>query len=90
MYLENEWQLLPMKPEMAAILDLFFSETLKILITSEMNFSINNHVEMRYYINILCLIVQKLQLHHSAWQPFWICKKNMFRSGKNLGTFHRY
>ena len=59
-----------MKPEIAAILDLFFSETFKILITSEMNFSINNHVEMRYYIKILCLIVQKLQLHHSAWQPF--------------------
>ena len=55
---------------MVAILDLFFSETLKILITLEMNFSINNHVEMRYYNKILCLIVQELQLHHSAWRPF--------------------
>ena len=55
---------------MAAILDLFFSETLKILIIFEINFSINNHVEMRYYIKILCLIVQELQFQHDAWRPF--------------------
>ena len=50
MYLEYEWQLLPMKPWMAAILDLFFSETLKVNNNFRNEFSIKNHVEMRYYI----------------------------------------
>ena len=74
MYLEYEWQLLPMKTWMAAILDLFFSETLKITNNLKNEFSIKNNVEMRYYI-IICLIVQELQLQHSAWRPFWILWK---------------
>ena len=53
MYLKYEWQLLPMKPKMAAILDLFFNETLKVTNSFRKEFSIkHNNVEMRYYIKI--------------------------------------
>ena len=52
MYLEYERQLLPMKPLMAAILNLFFSETLKVTNNFRNEFSIKKHVEMRYYIKI--------------------------------------
>ena len=44
--------LLPNKHKMAAILDLFFNETLKVTTSFRNEFSIENHVEMRYYINI--------------------------------------
>ena len=44
--------LLPIKHQMAAILDLFFNETLKITTSFRNEFSIKNHVEMRYYIKI--------------------------------------
>ena len=44
--------LLPIKHQMAAILDLFFNETLKIPTSFKNQFSIKNHVEMRYYIEI--------------------------------------
>ena len=62
--------LLPIKHQMAAILDLFFSKTLKVTTSFRNEFSIKNHVEMRYYIKILCQIVQELQLQHGAWRPF--------------------
>ena len=38
--------------KMAAILDFFFSETLKVINNFRNEFSIKKHVEMRYYINI--------------------------------------
>ena len=44
--------LLPIKQQMAAILDLFFNETLKVTTNVRNKFSIKNHVEMRYYITI--------------------------------------
>ena len=44
--------LLPIKHPMAATLDLFFKETLKITTSLRNEFSIKNHVEMRYYIKI--------------------------------------
>ena len=44
--------LLPIKPEMAPILDLFFNETLKVTNIFMNEFSIKNHVKMRYYIKI--------------------------------------
>ena len=37
---------------MAAILDLFFNETLKAATSFINEFSIKNHVKMRYYIKI--------------------------------------
>ena len=37
---------------MAAILDLFFNETLKITNSFRNEFIIKNHVKMRYYIKI--------------------------------------
>ena len=42
--------LLPIKPQMVAMLDLFFNETLKATIIFIIEFSIKNHVKMRYYI----------------------------------------
>ena len=42
----------PNETLMAAILDLFFSETLKITNNFRNEFSIKKHVEMRYYIKI--------------------------------------
>ena len=44
--------LLPIKHQIAAILDLFFDETLKVTTRFRKEFSIKNHVEMRYYIKI--------------------------------------
>ena len=44
--------LLPIKPQMAAILDLFFHETIKVTNSFRNEFSIKNHVKMRYYIKI--------------------------------------
>ena len=44
--------LLPIKHEMAAILDLFFNETLKVTTSFRNECSIKNQVEMRYYIKI--------------------------------------
>ena len=44
--------LLPIKHTKAAILDLFFNETLKITTSFINEFSINNQVEMRFYIKI--------------------------------------
>ena len=44
--------LLPVKNRMAAILDLFFNETLKVTTSYRNEFSIENHVEMKYYIKI--------------------------------------
>ena len=48
MYLEYEWQLLPM----TAILDLFFKKTLKVTNNFRNGLRIKNHVEMRYHIKI--------------------------------------
>ena len=48
MYLEYEWQLLPM----TAILDSFFKKTLKVTNNFRNELSIKNHVEMRYHIKI--------------------------------------
>ena len=62
--------LLPIKPQMAAILDLFFNETFIVTNSFMHEFSIKNHVKMRYYIEYICQIVQELQLHHSSWRPF--------------------
>ena len=39
-----------MKLKMVAILDFFFSETLKVTNNFRNEFSIKNHVEMKYYI----------------------------------------
>ena len=47
--------LLPMKSQMAAILDLFFNKILKVFYSFRNEFSINIHVEMRYYIKIYVL-----------------------------------
>ena len=44
--------LLPIQPQMAAILDLFFSETLNVINSFRNECSIKNHVKMRYYIKI--------------------------------------
>ena len=41
--------LLPIKHQMAAILDLFFNEILKVTTGFRNEFSIKNHAEMRYY-----------------------------------------
>ena len=63
--------LLPIKPQMAAILDLFFKETLKITNSFRNEFSIKNHVKMRYYIK------------HGTWWPFLILsKKACYALGK--------
>ena len=42
----------PIKLQMAAILDLFFNETLKNSNSFRNEFSNKNHVKMRYYIKI--------------------------------------
>ena len=42
--------LLSIKHQMAAILDLFFNETLKATTSFRNEFGIKNHVKMRYYI----------------------------------------
>ena len=39
--------LLPSKPKMAAILDVFFNETLKVINSFRNEFSIKNHMKMR-------------------------------------------
>ena len=44
--------LFPTKPQMAAILDLFFNGTLKFTDSFKNEFSIKNHVKRRYYIKI--------------------------------------
>ena len=44
--------LLPIKHQMTAILDLFFNETIKVTTSFGNKFSVENHVEMRYYIKI--------------------------------------
>ena len=44
--------LLPIKPQMVAILNLFFNETLKVTNSLRNEFSPKNHVKMRYYIKI--------------------------------------
>ena len=44
--------LLPMKPQMAAILDLFFNETLEVTNSFRNEFSIKNRVKIRYYSKI--------------------------------------
>ena len=44
--------LLPIKHQISAILDLFFDETLKITISFRNELSIKNHVDMSYYIKI--------------------------------------
>ena len=44
--------LLPIKIQIAAILDLFFNETLKVTNGFRTEFSIINHVKIRYYIEI--------------------------------------
>ena len=41
-----------MKPQIAAILELFPNETLKVTNSFRNKFSNKNHVEMRYYIKI--------------------------------------
>ena len=52
MFLEYEWQLLPVKTKMAAILDVFFSVTLNVSNYFRNRFSIKTHVEIRHYIKI--------------------------------------
>ena len=42
--------LLPIKIQMVAILDLFFNETLKVTDSVRNELSIKNYVKMRYYI----------------------------------------
>ena len=72
---------------MAAILDLFFNETLKATTSFRNEFSIENHVEMRYYIKIY---VNSSRIATSTWRLAAILnfvKKNMFRSGESLGLF---
>ena len=44
--------LLPIKHQMAAILDLFFNEILKGTTSFRNELSNKNHVEMKYYIKI--------------------------------------
>ena len=44
--------LLPIKPQMAAILNLSLNETLKNYISFRTEFSIKNHVKIRYYIEM--------------------------------------
>ena len=44
--------LLPIQHQMAAIFDLFFNETLKVTTSFRNEFSIKNHVEMRYNIKM--------------------------------------
>ena len=65
---------------MAAILDLFFNETLKVINSFGNRFSIKNHVKMRYYIKITT----------STWCLAAILnyvKEKMFRSRETLGLF---
>ena len=50
--------LLQIKHQMAAILYLFFNETLKVTTSFRNEFSIENHVEMRYYIKIYVKLVR--------------------------------
>ena len=44
--------MVPIELQMAAILNLFFSEILKVTNSFKNEFSIKNHVKMRYYIKI--------------------------------------
>ena len=44
--------LLPIKPQMAAVLDLFINEILKATNNFRNEFRIKNNVKMRYYIDI--------------------------------------
>ena len=44
--------LLSIKPQMAAILDIFFNETLKVTHSFRTEFSIKNHIKMKYYIKV--------------------------------------
>ena len=44
--------LLPIKIQMAAILDLFYNKTLKVTNSFRTEFSIKNRVKLMYYIKI--------------------------------------
>ena len=44
--------LLPIKPQMAAILDLLFNETSTVTKIFRNEFSFENHMKMMYYIKI--------------------------------------
>ena len=48
----NDNRLAPIKPQMAALLNWFFNETLKVKNSFINEFSIKNHVQMSYYIKI--------------------------------------
>ena len=78
-------QLFPIKPQMAAILDLFFSETLKVTNSFRNEFSIKNHVKMRFYIKLYVKSFINYNFTMAFDGHFKFCKKRMFR----FWTFYR-
>ena len=76
--------LLPIKHQMAAILDLFFNETLKASNSFRNEFSLKNHVKTLKYMS------NSSGITTSTWRLAAILnfvKKRMFRLGGTLGLF---
>ena len=81
--------LLPVKNRMAAILDLFFNETLKVTTSFRNEFSIKNHVEMRYDNKIYVKEFMNFNFNMALGGHFEFCQKNDVPLRGNFGTFYR-
>ena len=90
MYLKYEWQyLLPIKPQMAAILDLSLNETLKVTNNFRNEFSIKSHVKMKYYNKIYGKWFRNYNFNMALGGHFVFCQKKDVPLRGNLGTFYR-
>ena len=74
---------------MAAILDLFFTETLKVTTSFRNEFSIKNHVEMRYYIKIYVKYFMNYNYYMAFGGHFEFCQKRDVSLRGSFGTFYR-
>ena len=81
--------LLPIKHQIAAILDLFFNETLKITTSFRNEFTIKNHDEMRYYIEIYAKLFMNYNFNMALGGHFEFCQKKDVPLRGNFGTFYR-
>ena len=76
---------LPIKPKMAAILDLFFNETLKVTNGFINKFSIKNHVKLRYYIKMHVKLFSNYNFNMALVAILnFAKKKRCFAQGKRL------
>ena len=79
----------PIKHQMAAILDLFLNETLTVTTNYRNEFSIKNHVEMRYYIKIYVKYFVNYNFNMTLGGHFGFCQKKDVPLRGNFWTFYK-